>query len=78
VFDLIDAGSVDPLNGTFSVVDVEGLASPLDYSIQCTPRWRVQRDGEQQSLAVPEPSTWAMMIGGLVLLAWRARRPTES
>ena len=33
---------------------------------------------EQLAAPVPEPSSWAMLAGGLGLLAWWRRRPQGS
>ncbi len=54
VFDLFIADSVD---GTFSSIDVQGLASPLDYTLSSI-SGGISLTAQNSPLAAPEPSTW--------------------
>jgi hypothetical protein len=74
--DYFDILSAEQLHGAFSILSLAALADPNQF-------WRVDyltdaygsTDVVRLSvLAVPEPETWAMMLGGLGLLGLRARR----
>jgi PEP-CTERM motif len=81
-FNLVDYGSLDPLNASFTSVDVTGLAAGFLYSI--TP---VGTDGTDFQLTAlnngiatttPEPSTWALLFAGMSLLAFVSRKSKSS
>ncbi|MBT9493142.1 MAG: PEP-CTERM sorting domain-containing protein [Paucibacter sp.] len=67
-FDLLDWGST---SGTFKSIDASGFklaaGTQLDYS-------RLYTTGEVWVTAVPEPQSYALMLAGLALLAWRRRQ----
>jgi len=67
-FDLLDWGSI---SGTFKTIDASGFklaaGTQLDTSLLYT-------TGEIRVTAVPEPETYALMLAGLGLLAWRRRQ----
>jgi T5SS/PEP-CTERM-associated repeat protein len=67
-FDLFDWGST---TGSFASIDASGFklaaGTQLDTSALYT-------TGEISVTAVPEPEHWAMLLAGLVGLAWRTRR----
>jgi hypothetical protein len=61
-------GTSDPFfDGMFSSVTFNGVAGSLTY-------FDDQIVFEAQAAAVPEPSTWALAVLGLVALGWVARR----
>lgn len=66
-FDLLDWGSV---SGSFNTIDATGFklaaGTQLDYS-------QLYTTGEVWVTAVPEPRSYALMLAGLGLLAWRKR-----
>lgn len=67
-FDLLDWGSV---SGSFNQIDASGLrlaaGTKLDYS-------RLYTSGEISVMAVPEPGSLALLLGGLCSVGWVARR----
>lgn len=53
------------------------LTNPTEQAMQITFRYKVQLDGRSVQSAVPEPSSWALLCAGLLLVscaAVRARR----
>lgn len=67
-FDLLDWGQV---HGSFASIDASGLqladGTRLDTSL-------LYVDGSITVVAVPEPATWALMLGGVSCLGWLQRR----
>nr|WP_295077644.1 PEP-CTERM sorting domain-containing protein [uncultured Roseateles sp.] len=69
-FDLLDWGT---LTGTFADIDASGFklaaGTALDYS-------QLYTSGEIKvvAAAVPEPESYALMLAGLAMLAWRRRK----
>ncbi|MBT9456701.1 MAG: PEP-CTERM sorting domain-containing protein [Burkholderiaceae bacterium] len=67
-FDLLDWGT---LTGTFADIDATGFklaaGTALDYS-------QLYTSGTISVTAVPEPESYALMLAGLGLLAWRRRQ----
>jgi len=72
-FNLVDYGSLDPLNAGFSSVDITGLAAGFEYTI--TPVGTGGTDFQLTALnngvatTTPEPSTWVLFFAGMSLLA---------
>jgi hypothetical protein len=66
-FDLFDWGS---LSGEFSSIDSSGLALADGMGLDVS---RLYTTGEISITAVPEPGTWALLLGGLGAVLWRAR-----
>ena len=64
-FDLFDWGSSE---GAFSAIDLSG--APLAAGLQWDTS-RLYSTGEIGISAVPEPQSWALLLAGLGLLAWR-------
>jgi hypothetical protein len=66
-FDLLDWGTT---SGTFKSIDASGFklaaGTQLDYS-------QLYSSGTISVTAVPEPESYALMLAGLGLLAWRKR-----
>ena len=63
------------LTGSFSQVLLQGLApGAFEVRIDAANADVWLHATEDISAAVPEPSSYAMLLGGLGLLAWRARR----
>lgn len=67
--------------GSVTGVDPQSLGrdekAALDLGISQADAWRLQQVAAAQlgfAVAVPEPSTWALMAAGLGLLAWRGRQ----
>jgi len=70
VFDLFDWGT---LVGTFEEVHLPTLAAGLSWDLS-----RLYLDGSiSVSAPIPEPQTYAMMLAGLALLGFRARRRSK-
>ena len=71
-FDLLDWGTS---SGTFKSIDASGFklaaGTQLDLSALYT-------TGTVSVTAVPEPAHWALMLAGLVGLAWKSRRQRMS
>nr|WP_316641236.1 PEP-CTERM sorting domain-containing protein [uncultured Roseateles sp.] len=71
-FDLLDWGST---SGSFKSIDASGFlhaaGTQLDYS-------QLYKTGEIRVTAVPEPESYALMLAGLSLLAWRRRKLSAS
>ena len=67
-FDLFDWGSS---SNSFSSVDFSGakLAAGLTWDTS-----KLYSSGEVSISAVPEPQTWGLLLGGLGLLGYKARR----
>ncbi|MDT9002344.1 PEP-CTERM sorting domain-containing protein [Paucibacter sp. APW11] len=67
-FDLLDWGSA---SGSFKSIDATGFmhaaGTQLDYS-------QLYTHGEIRVTAVPEPHSYALMLAGIGLLAWRRRK----
>ncbi len=77
-FDFIDYGTLDPNANTFSTVELEGLAPGFDYSLTSNGADSFSLTALNDAILAPEPSGWAMLLGGLGLLAfWRHRRGRE-
>ena len=73
-FDFIEYGTLDPTANAFSTVEVEGLGPGFDYSVAPNSAGSYSLTALNNAESVPEPSTWALLLGGLGLLAsWRAR-----
>jgi hypothetical protein len=71
-FDLLDWGTLNGTgSGTFISIDASGFmlaaGTKLDYS-------QLYSNGTVSVTAVPEPETYAMMLAGLGLVGWSARR----
>jgi hypothetical protein len=71
-FDLLDWGTLNGTgSGTFKSIDASGFmlaaGTKLDYS-------QLYSNGTVSVTAVPEPETYAMMLAGLGLVGWSARR----
>jgi len=74
-----DAGSYDIFSQT--IASVAGTVYRLNFllfvnNVDMTPEngFRVTTDGELVSAPVPEPASWAMMIGGFALVGGAMRR----
>ena len=67
--------SVGDLSGTFSNISLNGFASGAFTVIYDTVADRVQLQVTQAvTAAVPESGTWALMLAGLGVMGWLARR----
>jgi T5SS/PEP-CTERM-associated repeat protein len=80
-FDLVNYGTLDPLNVSFSTVDVTGLASGFEYAL--TPVGTGETDFQLTALnnavsTTPEPSTWALVLASISLIAFKARRMRQT
>jgi T5SS/PEP-CTERM-associated repeat protein len=64
-FPLIAFGSLDPANDDFSSLEIEGASPGLEFMVTSNDDFL---DLDVSGVAVPEPSTWAMLLGGLGLL----------
>lgn len=67
-FDLFDWGSA---GGSFSSIDASGLALPDGLMLDTS---HLYVDGSVAVVSVPEPASWALSLGGLLVVARLARR----
>jgi hypothetical protein len=80
-FNLIGYKSLDPLSFGFSSVDITGLAAGFDYVI--TPVGTGGTNFQLTALnngvsTTPEPSTWALVLASISLIAFKARRMCQT
>ena len=64
-FDLFDAGR---LTGQFSAINTDGLQLAAGTRLDVS---QLYTTGEVAVVAVPEPGTWALLLGGLACIGWR-------
>jgi hypothetical protein len=70
------AGTVNPISSKITFASVEGVGqSPFTLTLAgSTSRSSAQYSGELSVTAVPEPESYALMLAGLGVLAFVARR----
>lgn len=70
------AGSINPITSKITFASVEGIGqSPFTLTLTGTKNSdRAQYSGELSVVAVPEPESYALMLAGLAVLAFVARR----